>query len=146
MITDTTPWELYKLLLEFEVVKDDLVKEYLLPVKNWTMLSSIKEGDCSTMEMTNVHVVTFPSRYLKDSQKDRINQTLGPRPTMAKADGTPAAGVKLKNELLVAMLSVHSANSQRQTEHSPGYLYPRLSTDAMRMFQENTSRATHKRF
>ena len=120
MITDTTPWELYKLLLEFEVVKDDLVKEYLLPVKNWTMLSSIKEGDCSTMEMTNVHAVTFPSRDLKDAQKDRINQTLGPRPTMAKADGTPAAGVKSKNELLVAMLAVHSENSQRQTEQSPG--------------------------
>ena len=58
MRTDTTPWDLYKLLLEFEVGKDDLVKEYLLPVKNWTMLASIKRGDRSTMEMTNVYAVT----------------------------------------------------------------------------------------
>ena len=34
MRTNTTPWELYKLFLEFEVVKYDLVKEYLIPVKN----------------------------------------------------------------------------------------------------------------
>ena len=43
MRTDTNPWELYKILLEFEVGKDYLVKEYLLPVKNWTKLASIKK-------------------------------------------------------------------------------------------------------
>ena len=146
MRTDTNPWELYKILLEFEVGKDYLVKEYLLPVKNWTMLASIKKGDCPTMEMTNVHVLAFPSRDLKDSQKEGINQALGPRPTIAKADRTPAASVKWTNELLMAMLAVHSANLQRQTEKSPGDLYLRGSTDAMRMFQDNTSSATQKRF
>ena len=46
----------------------------------------------------------------------------------------------------MAMLAVRSANAQRQTEHNPGGLYLRGSTDPMRVFQDNTSSATHKRF
>ena len=69
MRMDTNTWEMYQLLLEFEVGKDDLVKEYLQRVKNWTKLASIKKGDRSTMEMTNVHAATCPSRDLKDAQK-----------------------------------------------------------------------------
>ena len=49
---------MYELLLEFGVGKDDVVKEYLIPVKNWTMLASIKKGGCSTMDITNVHAGT----------------------------------------------------------------------------------------
>ena len=62
MRTDATPWELYQLLLKFKEEKGDLVNEYLLPVKNWTKLASIKKGYHSTVEMTNVHVVTCSSR------------------------------------------------------------------------------------
>ena len=57
MRKDKTPWDMYELLLEFGVGKDDVVKEYLTPVKNWTMLASIKKGGCSTMDITNVHAV-----------------------------------------------------------------------------------------
>ena len=42
-------------------------------------------------------------------------QKLGPRPTVAKSDRPHAAGEKLTNKLLMAMLVVHSANTQRQT-------------------------------
>ena len=42
--TDTTPWELYQILIDFEVGKDNLVKEYLLLVKNWTKLRINQEG------------------------------------------------------------------------------------------------------
>ena len=80
MRTDTTPWELYQLLIEFEVGKYDLVKEYLLLVKTWTKLASIKKGDCSTMEMTNVYTVTCLSRYPKDARKERINKNWDPVP------------------------------------------------------------------
>ena len=97
----------------------------MLPVKNLTKLTSIKKGDRSTMKMTNVHAATFLSRDLKDAQKDRISQTLGHHPTVAKADGPPAAGEKSTNRLLMAMLVAHSANAQRQTEKNPGYLYLR---------------------
>ena len=83
------------------------------------MLASIKKGDLSTMEMTNVHTVTWPSIDLKDTKKERINQKLGPRPTVSREDGPPAAGVQLTNELLMAMLAVHSANSQRQKGKKP---------------------------
>ena len=69
MRMDTTTWKLYQLLLEFEVGKDDLVKEYLQRVKNWTKLASIKKGDRSIMEMTNIHAATCLSRDLKDDQK-----------------------------------------------------------------------------
>ena len=86
------------------------------------------------MEMTNVHAVTFPSRDLKDAQKERINQTLVPCTTVAKSDGPPAAGEKSTNELLMAMLAVHSANAQSQTEHNPGDLYMRGSADTMSIF------------
>ena len=144
MRTDTTSWELYQILLEFEVGKNDLVKEYLLPVKNWTMLASIKKGYCRTMEMMVLLAVTFPSRDLKDAKKYMINQTLGPCPTVSNADGLPAAGVKSTNKLLMAMLAVHSANAQRQTEHNPGDLYMRISTGTMRMFQENTPSAMYR--
>ena len=68
------------------------------------MLASIKKVDLSAMEMTNLHTVTCPSRDLKDFQKKRINQTLGPCPTLAKEYRPPAAGVKSTNKLLMAML------------------------------------------
>ena len=58
------------------------------------MIASIKKGDCRTMEMTNVHTVTCPSRDLKEYQKEKIKQTLGPRLTIAKSEGQPAAGVQ----------------------------------------------------
>ena len=99
------------------------------------MLASIKKVDLSAMEMTNLHTVTCPSRDLKDFQKKRINQTLGLRTTVARADGPLADGVQSTNELLMAMLAVHSANAQRQIEQNPGNLYLRGSTETMMMFQ-----------
>ena len=71
---------------------------------------------------------------------------MGPCPKVEKADRPLAAGEKSTNKLLMDMLSVHSANEQMQTEHNPGDLYKRGSMEPMRMFEDKTSIAMHKRF
>ena len=49
MKKDTTPWEMYQLLIKFDVGKDYLVKKKLLLVKNCTKLVSMKKGYCRTI-------------------------------------------------------------------------------------------------
>ena len=105
----TTPWELLKLLGEFETDKDPRVAEVMEPIKNWAVAAATKGKEDSSVMATPLQPVTMPSKQLKSYLRRHLDHTLGERQLHARAAVAPTQqGDLLRSSIELSRMAMQS--------------------------------------
>jgi hypothetical protein len=147
--TATTPWELYRMLGEYEADRAQEVKDLILPAKTWAVVAATRGSTADTSKLAyNFPVLHLPSKKLREDLKSRLDRTLGTRaPTRPEGQPPAVYTPRLTEQVAeLALLSMQNRGGMAGGGDDGTDMYLKGVEHAMRLNAEQNSDTVYKRF